>query len=200
MMLRLEFGIEQLCLDLLWADTEEKAVGLLRDYGYWDNPSVWRPFGNREDNFSTIGNQSSSADGALVEKLVNSVDAVLMGECWSAGVPPSSPKAPRSISEAVAQFFYGDRSKANSLGHISNWSDQRRREVSRRITLAATGARQNPSFTIVDNGEGQTPDSMRTLSFPWTSRTRSMSTSSRASSIWAVPEHCDSAAAAICSS
>ena len=93
MMLRLELGMEQLCLDLLWADTEEKAVSVSSaNYGYWDNPSVWRPFGNREDNFSTIGNQSSSADGALVEKLVNSVDAVLMGECWSAGVPPSSPR------------------------------------------------------------------------------------------------------------
>ena len=159
-MLRLEFGMEQLCLDLLWADTEEKVISLLQEHGYWDDPAVWRPFGSREDNFSTIGNQSSSADGALVEKLINSVDAVLMGECWTTGAPPNSPEAPRSISEAVAQFFYGDRSKANSLGHISNWSDSQRREVSRRITLAATGARQNPSFTIVDNGEGQTPDSM----------------------------------------
>ncbi len=159
-MLKLEFGMDQFCMDLLEADTEERVIDLLKEHGYWDDPTVWRPFGNREDNFSTIGNQSSSADGALVEKLVNSVDAVLMGECWSAGILPNSSEAPRSIAEAVAQFFYGDRSKANSLGHISNWSDQQRREVSRRITLAATGTRQNPSFTIVDNGEGQTPNSM----------------------------------------
>ena len=159
-MLRLEFGMEQLCLDLLRADTEEEVIALLRSHGYWEDAAVWLPFGKREDNFATIGNQSSSADGALVEKLINSVDAVLMGECWSTGVSPNSPEAPRSISEAVAQFFYGDRFKANSLGHISNWSDQRRREVSRRITLAATGARQSPSFTIMDDGEGQTPESM----------------------------------------
>ena len=159
-MLRLEFSTEQLCRDLLRADTEVQVIDLLREQRYWDNPDVWRPFGNREDNFSTIGNQSSDADVALVEKLVNSVDAVLMGECWSAGIRPNSPEAPRSIPEAVAQFFYGDRSKANTLGWVSNWSQQRRREVSNRITLAATGTRQNPSFTVVDNGEGQTPDSM----------------------------------------
>ena len=159
-MLRLEFSTEQLCRDLLRADTEEEVIGLLRGDGYWDNPSAWRPFGDREDNFSTIGNQSSSADGALVEKLVNSVDAVLMGECWSAGIRPNSPEAPKSIPEAVAQFFYGDRSKANTVGHVSNWDQRRRRKVSDRITLAATGTRRNPSFTIVDDGEGQIPDSM----------------------------------------
>ena len=160
MMLKLEFSTQQFCIDLLQADTEDQVIGLLEERGYWDKPDAWRPFGDREDNFSTIGNQSSNADGALVEKLVNSVDAVLMGECWSAGIPPNSPEAPRSIAEAVSQFFYGDRSRANTLGHVSNWSPKRRREVSDRITLAATGTRQNPSFTIVDSGEGQTPNLM----------------------------------------
>ena len=107
-----------------------------------------------------MGNQADNADAPLVEKLVNSVDAVLMGECASAGIRPNSADAPRSIPEAVAQFFYGDRSKADTQGHVSNWSQQRRREMSNRITLAATGTRQNPSFTIVDDGEGQTPKSM----------------------------------------
>ena len=159
-MLKLESSNEQLCLDLLRADTEEQVIGLLRQHGYWDDPQVWRPFGDREDNFSTIGNQSRSADGALVEKLVNSVDAVLMGECWSAGIRPNSPEAPQTIPEAVAEFFFDDRSRADTLGHVSYWSNAKRRELSQRITLAATGSRSNPSFTIVDNGEGQTPDSM----------------------------------------
>ena len=151
---------QQLCIDLLRADTEEQVIGLLRKHGYWDDPAVWCPFGRREDNFSTIGNQSSSADGALVEKLVNSVDAVLMGECLSAGVRPNSAEAPRSIQEAVARFFQGDASKANTLGHGSDWSQDQRRRIADRITLAATGSRQCPSFTIVDSGEGQTPNSM----------------------------------------
>ena len=151
---------KRLCLDLLYADTEEEVIGILKQEGYWDEPSVWREFGDKADNFSTMGNQSSSAEAALVEKLVNSVDAVLMGECLSAGIMPSSVSAPRSIPEAVALFFFGDKSRADSLGHISNWHDTKRRELSQRITLAATGSRSRPSFTIVDDGEGQTPKMM----------------------------------------
>ena len=158
--MNLQFSTQQLCMDLLHADTEEQVINLLREHGYWDAPDAWRPFGDKLDNFSTVGNQSSSPDAALVEKLVNSVDAVLMGECLAAGVSPNSEYAPESIPEAVAQFFFGDRSKANSLGHISRWPNQKRRELSDRITLAATGARSNPSFTVVDAGEGQTPESM----------------------------------------
>ena len=152
--------MKHLCMKLLCADTEDKVIALLEQYGYWNNSEVWRPFGDRVDNFSTIGNQSSSADGALVEKLVNSVDAVLTGECWSAGIRPNSPKAPRSIPEAVAQFFYGERSKASTLGNVAHWDSPTRRLHSQRITLAVTGSRQNPSITIVDDGEGQTPRSM----------------------------------------
>ena len=160
MMLNLQFSAQQLCMDLLRADTEEQVIFLLRAQGYWDNPDAWLPFGGKSDNFSTMGNQSSSPDAALVEKLVNSVDAVLMGECLAAGISPNSPDAPQSIPEAVAQFFFGDRYKSNSLGYISRWPNQKRRELSDLITLAATGARSNPSFTIVDAGEGQTPESM----------------------------------------
>ena len=159
-MLKLEFSPQELCMDLLRADTEQEVISLLTQAGYWDSRDAWRSFGDREDNFSTIGNQSSDADGALVEKLVNSVDAVLMGECWLAGIRPNCNEAPRSIPEAVAQFFYGDRSRANMLGDVSNWPPEKRRSVSNRITLAATGTRQAPSFTVVDAGEGQTPNSM----------------------------------------
>ena len=159
-MLRLQSSSKQLCLDLLRADTEEQVIRILQSQGCWDDPSQWRLFGDRNDNFTTIGNQSRNPEAALVEKLVNSVDAVLMGECLSAGIRPNSPDAPRSIAEAVAQFFFGDRTKANTLGEISRWPDGMRRQVSDRITLAATGTLQNPCITVVDTGEGQTPNSM----------------------------------------
>ena len=159
-MLKLEYSDEELCMNLLRADTEQEVIELLQERNYWDDPDVWRTFSDREDNFSTIGNQSRNADAALVEKLVNSVDAVLMGECWLAGIVPNSPEAPNSIAEAVAQFFFGNRSRADTQGHISYWDTRKRRKLADRITLAATGSRQNPSFTIVDSGEGQAPESL----------------------------------------
>jgi hypothetical protein len=47
---------------------------------------VWRYFDDNENNFSDIGNQQSEATAALIEKIVNSVDARLMNACWQAGI------------------------------------------------------------------------------------------------------------------
>jgi hypothetical protein len=162
----MENDLKALCLSLLAADTEEKVVQILKDAGFWDIPTAWRYLGDREDNFSIIGNQQSRPEAALVEKVVNSVDAVLMNECWMKGLSPEDAKAPKNIHEAVALFFMGDASKVDTLGHIENWSSTKRTEVSRLITVTATGATatsggaSNPCFTIVDAGEGQTPSSM----------------------------------------
>ena len=96
----------------------KKLLHLLKEAGYWDDPNVWRLFGDKEDNYTTFGNQSRTAEGALAEKLVNSVDAVLMGKCWASGIRPDSSQAPKSIRDAVAQFF-GDGSRPESQGDLS---------------------------------------------------------------------------------
>lgn len=76
--------IKDLCLSLMEADTEERVVSLLEGAGYWRNEAVWRNYGDNESNFSTIGNQSSRSDAALVEKLINSVDHRLINDAWLA--------------------------------------------------------------------------------------------------------------------
>ncbi|MEL7668457.1 MAG: hypothetical protein AAGU73_09720, partial [Actinomycetota bacterium] len=75
-----EISAQDLCLDLLRSDSEQEVVRLLKTAGYWDDESAWLPYGDNENNFSTIGNQQASPDAALVEKLINSVDAMLMRE------------------------------------------------------------------------------------------------------------------------
>jgi len=155
---------QDLCLALMRADSEQTAIRLLEEAGYWNNPAVWRFYGDRETNFNTIGNQQSRPDAALVEKLINSVDARLMNECLAGGVGPEGPDAPQSVREAVAQLFEGRSSPAGATaGRISDWPEKVRREVARGITLASTGcmpSQGNPSFTIADSGEGQTPERM----------------------------------------
>ena len=150
----------EMCLDLLKADTEAEVIGILERAGYWSDSIVWRYYGEKDNNFATIGNQQSSPDAALVEKIVNSVDAVLMGECWSRGMRPDDPAAPQSIHEAVAKFYGSDQRKLDSQGDISSWPQAKRTELSHQITLAATGSAQLPSFTISDMGEGQSPVSI----------------------------------------
>lgn len=137
--------VKQFALDLLHADSESEVVKLLKDAGYWDNPSCWRLLGDDENNFKTVGAQAAYSTSALVEKVVNSIDARLVSECIKSGISPSSSDAPKTIAEAKARFF----------------DNIDRTELAKGITLSVTGARaqQNgmPCITICDIGEGQTP-------------------------------------------
>ena len=151
----------ELCLVLMRAESEAEVVGILNTARLWDNKRVWRLYGDRENNFSTIGNQQNRPDAALVEKLVNSVDARLMEECMARGVTPESPAAPKDIRAAVARFFEEGKPAGSVFsGQVHAWPDDKRRNVARGITLAATGLKGqdgDPCLTIADLGEGQTP-------------------------------------------
>lgn len=147
--------LKQLCLNLLRADTEEEVVAILKVAGYWETPNVWRLFGDRENNFSTIGNQQSRPEAALTEKVVNAIDARLMCECMSRGINPTSGAAPGSIKDAVAQFIAGKPAGATSGGSVQDWTSSQRLEESKGITIAVTGSKKRPCVTISDSGEGQ---------------------------------------------
>lgn len=151
-----------LAMALLKADSEDKVISILKEKGYWDDPSAWRYYGDNENNYSTIGNQQSRPDAALVEKVVNAVDARLMNECMARGIDPESKEAPKTSREAISFFFEDNPNpKSEISGNISEWAVTKRTEVSRGITLIATGFRPRqgkPCFSIADIGEGQTPD------------------------------------------
>src|ERR1700735_3725762 len=91
---------QDLCIALMKADKEDVVIDLLKGAGLWDRPAAWRFFGDYENNYNTIGNQQSRSDAALIEKLVNSVDARLMNECLVRVIHPDGPNAPQSISDA----------------------------------------------------------------------------------------------------
>lgn len=152
-----------LCLDLMKTDSEDGVVVLLRDAGFWDMQAYWRYYGDYENNYNTAGNQQARPDPALVEKLINSVDARLMKECLARGIDPAGNAAPASIREAVATFFEdGATADKPYAGQIKYWANEKRTQVARGITLAATGAKPpgKPCFSIADSGEGQTPEKM----------------------------------------
>ncbi len=141
-----------LCLRLLQAETEDEVVQLLKDHGYWADRSVWKPYGDIPNNRSIVGNQQSSAVAALVEKLVNSIDAVLTAECYRHGIDPTSSTAPRTMREAVESFF------PVKEGRIRNLGASERTRLAECIQLVACGTKENPAYLIVDTGEGQCPD------------------------------------------
>ena len=153
--------LKNLCLSLVQADHEDDVIKLLKDADYWDDCALWRDLGDIENNYATAGAQQSEAIAALVEKLVNSADARLMNACLVATISPEGPDAPPNMRHAVAQFI--ERSpcpEKETEGRIENWSTTLRRENAQKITLAVTGERSDPSITIVDEGEGQTPNNV----------------------------------------
>lgn len=146
---------QDLCLALLKADYEDEVTAVLRDAGLLEDNASWVPLGGVEANWSIVGNQQSKSVDALVDKLVNSIDAVLLSECWRHGIDPESSEAPQTMEEAVERFFRVPE------GRLANATPQRRTQLASQIFLIATGAvKANPSYTIVDKGEGQSPARM----------------------------------------
>ena len=146
------FDAKEFCLSLLQSETEEEVIDALKKYGYWEDRSAWKPYGDMPNNRSIVGNQQSSSVAALVEKIVNSIDAILMAECYRKGIDPKSPQAPKSMREA-AEIYFGIKD-----GRIQSIDTSGRREFAERIQLVATGTRENPAYIIVDDGEGQSPE------------------------------------------
>lgn len=153
---------KDVCLALMQADTEAEVITILRDAGHWDDRSAWRFFGDIENNYSSIGNQQSEPVAALIEKLVNAVDARLLAACQEAGIDPESESAPQSVREAVARFFENKEGTLTEKdGNIGFWPKEKVTEEGRLLTLTATGlipADGLPSLSIADYGEGQEPD------------------------------------------
>ncbi len=139
---------------LLKAETETAVEDVLKRANLnADDAAAWQPFGGFGMNLNQINNQQSDATAALVEKLINSIDAVLMAECYQAGIDPKGLAAPRSMAEAVEKLFNVKD------GRIEHLSAAERTKLADRIHFIATGHKKEPCYLVVDKGEGQTPAS-----------------------------------------
>jgi hypothetical protein len=143
--------LKNLALSLYKSESEEEVENILRSSKLWDDESLWHPIGNQESNYSIIGGQAASPVAALVEKIVNSMDAVLTSECLKQGVDPKSDKAPKTMVEAQEKYF------GIHNGQLTNIGPDKRKEIAKNIFLIASGSKTLPCITIMDKGEGQEP-------------------------------------------
>lgn len=143
--------LRDLCLALVQCESENEVIDLLRKEKYWDREDNWQYFGNDEGNYSIIGNQQSKPEAAIVEKIINSVDAILLGECLKRNVNPESTEAPQSIRHALIEYFKIDD------GKLSNITAKERSHLADNILFLATGQKTNPNYAVIDRGEGQSP-------------------------------------------
>lgn len=139
--------VKEFALSLAYADTENKVVEILKSANLWSREN-WIPFAHE----GVAGNQQSNAANALVEKIVNSVDAVLIRECLKKGIDPRGEQAPKSMKDAQRLFFDIPEGNLHLLGQ-----KQRNQLAEDNICFVVTGTRNSPSYAIIDTGEGQSP-------------------------------------------
>lgn len=139
---------EELFNALYFCPTEEKVDEVIQKYPEAFIDENWSPLGGNENMFGIVRNQQSSPITALVEKVTNSIDAILTKKCLDKGISPNSSEAPQSMEEAI-KLFYPD---------YKNWDlKQNRRKQAEDIQILADGPPKNTSVIIYDNGEGQHP-------------------------------------------
>jgi len=142
---------EKLLLELVEAETEDQVEDILNAVPLCSDPANWLAYGNKENNVGTVQNQSAEAIPALVEKIINSIEAVLMLKCREAGLDPESKSAPDSIQDATAKYF-GVRE-----GLLVNASKSERGMLAEFVQVVASGKKTSPCISIIDQGEGQAP-------------------------------------------
>ena len=134
---------------LYFAQTENDVDKVINLYPNIFKSENWHPLGGHENNFGVIENQQSTPIAALIEKITNSIDAVLMKKCLQAGINPKSNQAPQSMDEARTNFFPNHRDW--DLAGLRN-------QQAENIQILADGPRRNTSLIIYDDGEGQHPE------------------------------------------
>ena len=141
---------------LLQAETEAEVHGVLGKADLLDD-ALWLPYGGVPNNSGSFLNQQASARGALVEKVVNSIDAMLMAKAYERGDLPVNGSTPTSMLGASERYF-GIRE-----GRLAEITAGERRTIARdAVQVVFSGNRASdgrPTITITDRGEGQTPQS-----------------------------------------
>ena len=139
---------ESLFWEVFRADTETAVTRVIERHAEFDDPANWRPYGEIESNFGVVENQQASPIPALVEKVINSIDAILTRRCLEDGIDPRSSEAPRSVDDALERFFPDS----------GNWDLRKfRNGQAESIQIIADGPRFETSLLIYDDGEGQHP-------------------------------------------
>jgi len=172
---------KDLCLKILSSQCSNDVVEILKEFNLWDDPKLWRNYGDKEGSWGTINNQGNPAF-ALTEKITNSIDAVLMNKCWESNNNPKSESKdiPENPIQAIHKYFETkeelkkyDAAKnefeddlTDIAGLQEYWNDKKAREISTdSVCVSVGGNKKNiryPIIAIADSGEGQTPEKLPT--------------------------------------
>ncbi len=143
-----QFDPQSIFEQLFNANTEDEVDNILKQYPKIFNSTNWKPLGQNPSNYGVVKNQQAAPIAALIEKITNSIDAILTKKCLKLGIDPKSEQAPDSMEKALIQFYPDSK----------NWDlSTFKRKQAEDIQILADGPRMNTSLTIYDDGEGQHP-------------------------------------------
>lgn len=107
-----------------------------------NNPENWRPYGGNQNNAGIFENQQSSPENALVEKITNSIDAILMKQCLIRGISPREKEmsdVPKDMFQAV-ENFWGVKD-----GRWENVTASERNEVAQNLQIILSSDKKTPN-------------------------------------------------------
>ena len=81
-------SMKHLFKELYFAQTEDDIDKVINNHPDIFKQKNWFPLGGHENNFGVIENQQSNPIAALIEKITNSIDAILMKKCLEVGINP----------------------------------------------------------------------------------------------------------------
>lgn len=150
----MESNYKKLFLTLFKAKDELELEEVIKENIEIFKDSNWKPLGGNKSNYGIVKNQQSNPIAALIEKVTNSVDALLTKKCLESGISPDSEEAPKSMGNAIERFY-----------PKNNWDVQSfARKQAEEIQIIADSKGPYPnrngyktSLLIYDNGEGQHP-------------------------------------------
>lgn len=152
------------CLGLLSAETEADVEALVAATDLMADPSNWRPLDGRETNFNVTSNQASDGGKALTELMTNMVDAVLLKHAYLKRIDPKSQNAPKTMYEAVDRLV--KKLRGGKLVNLDPRDPWLRDFAQKNLVIGISGAKSKseglPSYTFIDNGEGQHADAFET--------------------------------------
>lgn len=142
---------KKLCLALAQSESEKEVSAIIKNHPILSNKNNWKHYGGVANNIGTITGQAPESVPSLIEKITNSIDALLIKACKVNGDDPRSLSSPQTMEEALKKYFGLDDAKYADL------KDSQRRELASNIQVIAEGSLKNPNIIIVDDGEGQHP-------------------------------------------
>ena len=143
-------NLEKLFFELYRAQTETDVEQIISSKKQLSDSSNWKPLGQNKSNFSIVKNQQSNPIAALIEKITNSIDAILTKKCYEAKIDPKSKEAPKSMQEALDKFFPENKQWAQLPTF--------RKKQAEELQIIADGPKRQTGVIFYDNGEGQHPE------------------------------------------